>query len=110
MVLLYLGQYERPRRDERWGFRRERGTRAHQGELHNQEALASYRRAEKLLGHDEYVVTVGIARTSYVLGDKNTSVDYYKRSITQLQAENKDHNRDNDIAMLQETIKQIEAK
>jgi hypothetical protein len=53
---------------------------------------------------------VGIARTSYVLGDKNTSVDYYKRSITQLQAENKDHNRDNDIAMLQETIKQIEAK
>lgn len=75
----------------------------------NDKALAEYRQAEKIPGNDQYVVDIGIARTSFALGDKATALTYYKLCIPLLQAQNKDHFRDDDIRMIQSIITQIEA-
>jgi tetratricopeptide (TPR) repeat protein len=46
----------------------------------NEQALAEYRRAEKIKP-DTLGVSQGIARTSLALGDKKTAIEYYKKCL-----------------------------
>lgn len=71
-------------------------------------AIEAYRNAEKLKGRDDRAITVGIARSSHKLGDKKTAIEYYKKSVAVLEAENS-RTFTEDIALYKQTIASIEA-
>lgn len=71
-------------------------------------ALAAYRQAEKLKGRDDRAIAVGIARSSYALGDKQTAIEYYKKCIAVLEEQN-GRLLAEDIELYKKTIADIEA-
>ena len=71
------------------------------------EALRVYRQAEQLSEKEEYIIDIGIARTSSALGEKQAALEYYKRSISMLENENQ-QSRVGDIRSIRTTMKQVE--
>lgn len=74
----------------------------------NKKALEVYRQAEVLQDNQENVVAIGIARTSYALGDKVTALKYYKVCLGMLEKANKPSD-ERDIIRLKRIIATVEA-
>lgn len=70
-------------------------------------ALVAYHRAESLATVEVTGITRGIARASFKLGDKNTALEYYKKTLGILQASNTPGN-DMSIDSVQRIIDGIE--
>lgn len=81
----------------------------HEVQKQYDQALAAYRQAEKLSKNDDRAIAVGIARSSYALGDKQTAIKYYRICIRLLEEGNQPALQQ-DADHLKKTVSRIESE
>lgn len=81
----------------------------YEGSKDYKSALAAYRKAEARDSMPKRSITIGIARSSYALGDKATALKYYKMSRDILKKKDKEK-FSIDIEVLDKKIKKIESE